>query len=177
MEKRYKVVDSEEVELGRFKIILDKVEECGNIYPYSYIKMKKSVGVLPICDNNVLLIRQYRHAVCEYEYEIPGGGLDTDEDPKDAAERELFEETGFVADSINFLGSYYPSPGSSNEETFLYVAFGHVKSQPVKEPLEYIESEFVKISQMDELIAKGKIKHGMGLVAWLHYKEWRDKEC
>lgn len=170
MNKKYNVIETEEVSLGRFTINLDQIQEDIYIYPYSYIKVKKSVGILPIYKENVLIIRQYRHALGTYEYEIPGGTVDNNEIPENTAIRELSEETGFVTDKIEFLGSYYPSPGSSNEETFLYVAFCHPETTPMREPLEYIEQKLVSKLQMEELIATRKFHHGMGLVAWLYYK-------
>ncbi len=169
MRKTYNVEKTEKVELGRFKINLDTVVEGEKQYPYSYISMKKSVGILPFYKGNILLINQYRHSIKSYELEIPGGGIDNEQVPEEVAKIELLEETGYVVDSLVYLGNYYPSPGSSDEITYLYAAQCHPYCEPRREPLEYMEQLLIDEEEMKRLIISGKFKHSMGLVAWLKY--------
>ena len=169
-DKKYEVVASQSSKLGRFEIVLDTIAEGTKRYPFSYIKQKPSVCVLPLVEDNVLFIRQYRHSLSEYMLEIPGGGIRDGEDPRDIAIKELKEETGYSCYSLDYLGKYYPSPGSSNEITYLYAANCYKMGNPNKEPLEYIETQLIPKTEVEYKIICGDIKHGMTLVAWLYYK-------
>ena len=169
MDKTYNVTCSEKVQLGRFTIVLDSVEQNGKVYPYSYVDQKKSVGVLGMIDDKIILVRQYRHSLKSYEYEIPGGGIELGEKPLDVASRELLEETGYRIKRIDELGSYYPSPGSSNEICFLFFAECEKGESPQREPLEYMDTELLRMEDFVEMVRNGSFKHSMGLVAWLRY--------
>lgn len=72
--------------------------------------------------DEILLIRQFRHATGEELLELPAGTLETGEDSIDTARRELEEETGYRAGLIEHLATYYTTPGFSNELMFLYEA-------------------------------------------------------
>lgn len=85
-----------------------------------------AVGVLALDDDdNVILIRQYRHPMAAELWEIPAGLLDTDgEDPWDTARRELFEEAHLLADEWHLLIDLFSSPGMSSEIVRIYLARG-----------------------------------------------------
>ena len=73
-------------------------------------------------DGDLLLVKQYRHAVREWMLEIPAGRLERNEDPLAAARRELEEETGYRARSWRELLRFYPAPGFCSERMVLFVA-------------------------------------------------------
>jgi ADP-ribose pyrophosphatase len=78
-------------------------------------------------DDRVLLVRQWRHAIGHALLEIPAGTLDRDpdglvEDHAGAAARELAEETGSIAGTWRYLGSFYTAPGFTSEKMHLYLA-------------------------------------------------------
>lgn len=168
-DEKYCVTGTKTSQLGRFLIRLDTVKKDGKEYSYSYIVQKNSVGVLAFENDMLILIRQYRHSINSYEYEIPGGGIEKGEKPIDVAIHEMVEETGFAVDSIEELGFYYPSPGSSDEKCYLFVAQCHNEGKPKREPLEFITVELVTEEVFTQLIKTGQFKHSMGLVAWLKY--------
>ncbi|MGI6090724.1 MAG: NUDIX hydrolase [Saccharofermentanales bacterium] len=169
MDKVYHVIRSEEAKLGRFKVILDIVDQEGSEYPYSYVDQKDSVGILGMIGNRFILIRQYRHSMNYYEYEIVGGGIESGEKPVEVAYREMLEETGYEIKDIDELGAYYPSPGSSNEVCYLFSAKCEKLSEPTREPLEYMSVELVGEEDFVKMIKNGSFRHSMGLVAWLKY--------
>lgn len=173
MEKKYELVKTSVTKAGRFEIVRDSVLEQGRIYPYSYIRMKNSVGVLAFLENELVLVRQYRHALGKYEFEIPGGAIEAGDSPRETAERELKEETGYLAKEWIELGSYYPSPGVSTEECFLFLAFCHERVEVEREPLEYMENQLVCEESFETMIRNGSFKHSMGLTAWMKYNIWR----
>lgn len=72
----------------------------------------------------ILLIRQYRLALLETIVELPAGTRHWDEDWLACAQRELREETGYRAETLSFLGEFWPSPGLSGELMRLYAATG-----------------------------------------------------
>ena len=85
-----------------------------------------AVSVLAVDDEDrVLLIKQYRHPIRSREWEIPAGLLDVaDEDPLEAAKRELAEEVDLSADSWSVLSDYVTTPGGNNEAIRVYLARG-----------------------------------------------------
>jgi ADP-ribose pyrophosphatase len=75
-------------------------------------------------DHRVTLVRQYRHPIGRYLLELPAGGLEPDEDPLSAAQRELREEVGLQAREWTALGSFFSSPGFANERLHAFLARG-----------------------------------------------------
>ncbi len=92
--------------------------------PQEIVRHPGAAGVLPVTpDGEVLLVRQFRPAIRDSITEIPAGVLDGEgEDPLTCAARELFEETGYRHQGIEFLGGFYPSAGFSGEYVHLFVA-------------------------------------------------------
>ena len=75
-----------------------------------------AAAVVPFKDDRtVIMIRQYRHAVGGYIYEIPAGKLQPGEDPRDCAKREVEEEIGYKVGTLEPLVSFLTTPGFTNE--------------------------------------------------------------
>lgn len=101
-----------------------ELEDWGDPYRHELVRHPGAAGVLPITpQGDVLLVRQFRHAVRATLTEIPAGLLDVDgEDALTCAARELYEETGFRHESIEFLGGYYSTAGFCDEYVHLFAA-------------------------------------------------------
>ena len=122
------------------------VESWPGVPRYEVVRVHDASAVLPVTpDGEVLLVRQFRPPIREVLTEIPAGTLDVDgEDALTCAARELFEETGFHHETIEFLGGFYSSAGWSDEYVHLFVArtAGEADGNPepgievVREPLE-----------------------------------------
>ena len=98
-------------------------------YNGTYIRIQYpndlSVAVLPIMDDGrVVMIKNFRHALRGWGYEVPKGGVEADENPTVAASRELFEETGLVCDRLEDVGEYSDSPAICRSILKCYFAFG-----------------------------------------------------
>lgn len=113
------------------------------------IEHSPSVVIIPMIDDeNVFVIKQYRKAVDKVLYEFPAGLLESGEDPKEAALRELQEEIKYTADKIEFLFDMYSSPGFTNEKVSVFLA-RDLKPKALKEDDdEYIECEKISIKDL-----------------------------
>ncbi|MBM7656372.1 NUDIX domain-containing protein [Neobacillus cucumis] len=173
----WKITNSNKQKVDRFGITVDQVVlPNGEEKTFSYLDFAKGVCVLPITnDHEVVCLRQYRHAVNSWEWELPAGMIDSEGDsPLDVAKRELEEETGYVAEHWLELGSFYPSPGSTTEEIFLFAAAGLTATEQRLENSEQIELHYLQMEELKELVVKGDFKHGAGLAAILRYKFMTD---
>src|SRR5262245_52519647 len=84
-----------------------------------------SVVLIPITgDGEIVLVRQYRHAIGRIAWELPAGTLKKDEEPQQAAARECQEEIGLIPSTLEALGAFYPTPGYCDEEMNFYKATG-----------------------------------------------------
>jgi ADP-ribose pyrophosphatase len=84
-----------------------------------------SVVIIPVTDDGrVLLVRQYRHAIGRWAWELPAGSLKPGEDIAAAARRECHEEVGMIPARLEPLGSFFPTPGYCDEEMHFYRASG-----------------------------------------------------
>jgi ADP-ribose pyrophosphatase len=113
-----------------------------------------AVAILALDDaGQVVLVHQYRHPVHAFLYELPAGILDMPgEHPVDAARRELFEETGLIADDWSVLLDIYTSPGMTDEAIRIYLARGLSESADRFEPEdEEITMTVVRLPLTDAL--------------------------
>src|SRR3954453_11594609 len=116
-----------------------------------------AVGVVVLDDDKLWFVRQPREAVGVPDLlEIPAGKLDEEgENPLQTAKRELAEEIGKQAADWESLGSFFTSPGFTNEEVHLFLATGisEVDERPEVEENERIDVEVVPLSQLDTILA------------------------
>lgn len=113
-------------------------------------------GVPLLGDGTVILLRQYRHAFAERHLEIPAGKLDVDgEDPAEAMDRELAEEVGHRAGTVELLVSFANSSGWTNEVTHVYLATDLREApRPEDFDLEHEEADMEQVRMpLDEAVA------------------------
>jgi 8-oxo-dGTP pyrophosphatase MutT (NUDIX family) len=95
----------------------------GREYDIDYVRHPGAAAVVAVDGaNRVCLVRQYRHGIQDFLWEIPAGKLDAGEQPEVCAVRELREETGVTANRWTSLGLYIPAPGIFTELIHLYLA-------------------------------------------------------
>jgi ADP-ribose pyrophosphatase len=125
------------------------------------------VNVIPLThDREVVMIRQYRHGSRRVTLEIPGGIVD-EADPKEAAIRELFEETGYRGQKVSLLGSTNPNPAIFDNQCYTYLVEDAAKAgDAALEADEDIEVELVPLSSIPALIRDGTIDHALVIVAF-----------
>ena len=130
-----------------------------------------AVAILAFKDENtLLLVEQYRHAVNETLLEIPAGMLEKGEGKAEAALRELQEETGYHADKLEYLTSFYTSPGVVQETLYIYVAHDlHYVGQHLDDD-EFLNVREVSTADFQQLILDDKIKDGKSVLAYTYWK-------
>lgn len=167
----YEITNHQEYSIGRFTVVKDTIKIDGKEYPYSYEKVGHCVCILPIIEEDIILIKQYRHSFNEWFYEIPGGEVGK-EGTDVAAERELLEETGYIADKMIYLGEYPVTQGTSTAIAFLYVAICSKKVNQELEPTEMIEVRRFSRLEFEEMIKNHEFKHMVGITAWHLYRDY-----
>lgn len=128
-----------------------------------------AVCVIPILDDGrVIMERQYRYAHSRVFFEIPAGKLDTpDEDPLSAAKRELREETGAVANKFTYLGELDTSPALISEKIHMYIAEDMTFGERELDEDEFLDVEFVSLSELYRSVMNGEIKDAKTQIAIL----------
>lgn len=118
-------------------------------------------------ENRVLLVRQYRYATGEWLLEVPAGKLDGGEEPERCATRELAEETGHAAGSLEELGWIWTTPGFTDERIWLYLARDLVAAEQALEPDEMLSVERLSLDEAVEQASTGEIRDSKSVAALL----------
>ena len=124
-----------------------------------YAKHLGAVCVVPLTDKNeVICVKQFRYAHHRMFLEIPAGKLDyAGEDRKEAALRELREETGAICEKLTHLGDLVPSPAILTEVISMYLAEGLTFTETEFDDGEFIEIVKIPLSELVEMIMRGEI--------------------
>ncbi len=163
------------LETRLFRVVrVTQTDTQGGVVTREFVRHPGAVTILPMVDDDhVCLIKNYRVAVDETLIELPAGTLDKDEDPLHTAERELAEETGFRAESIEPLHQFFLSPGILDERMHLYVATGLTSGRPRREAGEKIENFIVPWDEAMAMIHDGRIHDAKSIVGLLYYDRIR----
>ncbi|HCE46071.1 MAG TPA: NUDIX hydrolase [Lentisphaeria bacterium] len=157
-----------------FKVHVDS-SECprtgrrGDFYKFKFGDWVNIIAVTS--ENEMVVIRQFRHGTRKFEIEIPGGLIDsTDSDPVFAGQRELLEETGYRGGNARILGSVCPNPALQDNICYTVFVDNAVRaSEPAMEDCEDIETVLVPVGKVRQFVKDGKIGHGLVLNALMFY--------
>lgn len=143
-----KTVSTETIFKG--KIISVQVDEVelpnGKLSKREIVRHPGAVALIALTDENkIVMVEQYRKPLERSLLEIPAGKLEPGEKPAATAERELEEETGYRAGKMEYISSFYTSPGFADEIIHLYLATGLEK---VENPADGDEDEFVELFEL-----------------------------
>jgi ADP-ribose pyrophosphatase len=161
-------LDSRKVFKGRVvDLSIEKVRlPNGNVCELELIRHPGASAVVAVDENqNVLLVRQYRHATRDYVLEVPAGKLDGDEAPENCALREVEEETGFRAGELVPMGWIWTTPGFTDEKIWLFLA---TDLTPAKQDLQHDEVltvERMPLREALQMALRGDIRDAKSVCA------------
>ena len=115
--------------------------------------------------SRVCLLRQYRHSIGKWIWELPAGVIEKGEQPIATAKRELREEAGLKADEWQSLFSILPTPGFCNEELFLYQARQLTAVETTPNSDEQIEVHWKPLEEVLEMAVDGRIRDAKTIAA------------
>jgi len=124
-------------------------------------------------DGRVLMIRNRRFAVGKTLWELPAGTLEDAEDPAACAGRELAEETGYRAATIEPLCTFYTTPGICTEKMHAYLATGLSHVGQDLEDDEHIEVHAVAWDDLLAMVRDGDVEDGKTIAAILYYAAFK----
>ena len=147
------------------------------VEPYYVLEFPNWCNVVLITENEeIVMVKQYRHAIQTTTIELPGGVIDANENPESAAIREVLEETGYVIDDVCLLYKTAPNPATNNNYAYFYLATGAklIGNQKLDE-FEDIDTILYSKDEIIALLTEGKILHGVqvgALYAAFHQLGW-----
>jgi ADP-ribose pyrophosphatase len=160
----------------RFRI--DKCElPNGNLLDATIFEFRTWANVLALTKKDeVVLVRQYRHGVCDVLWEFPGGVVEDGEDPVEGVKRELLEETGYMASTIVQVGKLYPNPAFQTNAMYCYIALGAEKiGEQNLDAGEDIEVHLVELDELIQMARRGEFPHALQVAVLLQALFYMDR--
>jgi ADP-ribose pyrophosphatase len=147
------------------KLRVDEVEaDDGHRATREVIEHGGAVGIVCVHEDQIVLVRQYRHATGEALLEIPAGKLGRGEAPEACAARELVEEVNLRPRRLEHLATYYTTPGFTNEKFHLFFTDEVVAEAGSTDAGEIIEIERYAASDARRLMTSGEVRDAKTLL-------------
>jgi ADP-ribose pyrophosphatase len=134
-----------------------------NEHLFYFLETADWVNVVPVTDDDeVVLVRQFRHGAERITLEIPGGMVDPGEAPAVAAARECLEETGYATNQLISLGSLNPNPAIFSNSLHTWLApVVHSGAEIANQSPEHTQVQLVPLVQIPEMLLSGAIDHAL----------------
>ncbi|NMC13198.1 MAG: NUDIX hydrolase [Chloroflexi bacterium] len=165
----FNTLESKKIYSGKaFQVQVDSVQAPnGLMMQVEIIKHPSAVTILPIDEQNIWFVRQYRHAAGLEILELPAGTLEPGEEPILCAHREIREEIGMSAKIMKEIGGFYLAPGYSSEYLYAFLASGLEPAPLPGDTDEFIQVETIPIQTVFEMAEGGQIFDGKTLATLL----------
>ena len=174
----FKLITSENLLQGRnFKVRRDTLKTPdGRETKLEIIEHGGSVVLVPVdSEENILFVRQYRHATGKEILELPAGTRDEEEPFEVCAAREIREETGMEAGRLQKVGEFYLAPGYSSEFMAVFLATD-LKHNPLNpDDDEFLQVEKVPLQEVTAMFERGGVPDSKSLAAWLLAKPYLEE--
>ena len=137
---------------------------------YGVCEFGECVGVLPFVDDgHVTLVRQYRYVHQEnHRWEMPTGGLHPGENPEQAAQRELMEESGYRAGQLLWVSTYHTSKSVCHETAHLFLGKDLSAAEAPPDETEFFERAVLPFAEVLRMVETSEIRDSMTVIAVLH---------
>ncbi len=148
----------------------------GQVHSFYVIESNPWVNVIPLTpDGRIVCVEQYRHGIEAVTLEIPGGVVDAaDETPRQAARREMREETGYDSAGLVDLGVVAPNPAILNNRCYTFLApDAHPVGGQHLDGTEEIAVTLVDAAEVPALIRSGRISHALVVAAFYLFDLWQ----
>jgi len=144
---------------------------------YGVVEKDDAAIIIPIENDHIWLVEQYRYTIRERALELPQGGWEMQvDDPEELARGELKEELGFGAAQMTHLGAVWIGYGFTRQRQHVFLATGLTPSQPEPDAEEHdIVPRSVPIATFEQMILDGAIRDGCTLAAWSLYLLWKQR--
>uniref|UniRef100_A0A7V3JAT6 NUDIX hydrolase n=1 Tax=candidate division CPR3 bacterium TaxID=2268181 RepID=A0A7V3JAT6_UNCC3 len=152
-----------------FKVWQEEYEIESHTLKRDIVEFPETCAVLPIIEEDAILITQFRYPLKKEILEIPAGKIDPGETPEEAAKRELMEEIKMKPEKLIKIGAFYLTPGYSTERIHIYIG-ENLKNASLPEDLgENIKIQRMPLKKLMDLMNKGEIEDAKTLLALLYY--------
>ena len=168
-----KIYENQWIELTEYQVI----NPTGGEGIYGKVSFKgKAVGIIPIDEEgNTWLVGQYRYTLNEYSWEIPMGAVPGDETYEAGALRELKEETGLIAEKLEFLCKIHTSNSVTDEVGMVYIATGLTQSETEFDDTEDIAIKKLNFDEAFDMVMDGRITDSLSVAGILKYARLKDQ--
>ncbi len=155
------------------RLVSPRTAQEHDFYVIDCVNWVNVIAVTP--DQQLVMIEQYRHGSNTIELEIPGGMIDPeDESPEYAAMRELREETGYAGQDPRRIGEVFPNPAIMSNTCYTVLVENCRCVHPVQmDHTEDVVTRLVPMGEIPALVAGGKIRHSLVVVALYYFELWR----
>jgi 8-oxo-dGTP pyrophosphatase MutT (NUDIX family) len=142
----------------------------GQLHPFWVLDHAEWVNIIPLTPaREVVMVLQYRHGIEDFTLEVPGGLVDEGESPRDAARREMREETGYESDEVVEIGTIHPNPAIQSNRCHSFLAEkARLAGEVSFDTTEETEVVLVPLDDIPDLIKRGTISHALVVVAFHH---------
>ena len=144
---------------------------------YGVVDKDDCAIIIPLDGDHIYLVEQFRYTVQQRCLELPQGGWErSDVQPEELARGELREETGLVADKMEFLGTTYVAYGYANQKMHIFVATGLRQGEKQPDAEEHdLQLRHVPVHEFEAMMREGRIPDVCTVAAWGMYLLKKDK--
>jgi len=157
----------------------DQIERSNGAHGiYSVVDKDDCAVIIPIQDDTLYLVEQFRYTIQQRALELPQGGWETaDVDPEELARGELREETGLEAARMTFLGTLWIAYGFARQKQHVYLATGLTHRATDPDPEEHdLVVRTASIGDFEQMLLDGTIQDSCTIAAWGLYRLWKERQ-